>query len=255
MSLITNLQNIKHSLLADYSDKQICQDLLAKLDVTDQLIIEHLNKSKSSKAMENELPRDPAAFRSFMESKPKHHSAFNQFFMKEGLKQTRAKEIYAILEEKQRVFDDSNVEELEDEMERILVKLEKENEDLMALTSSLKSIVSINVDLKSLGVLDQSMSQGTNNSITDAEFLMKERCLAESRLIKSKILYKIDQGQKLSENEINYLRVWKQAMSENLTLMNDCLVPKTPSALKISDMTESDFSVINKIPRVHLTEV
>lgn len=41
--MITNLQNIKHSLLADYSDKRICQDVLSQLTVTDQLITEHLN--------------------------------------------------------------------------------------------------------------------------------------------------------------------------------------------------------------------
>lgn len=43
VSMITNLQNIKHSLLADYSDKRICQDVLSQLTVTDQLITEHLN--------------------------------------------------------------------------------------------------------------------------------------------------------------------------------------------------------------------
>jgi len=35
VSLITNLQNMKYSLLSDCSEQQIFNDILLKLDVTD----------------------------------------------------------------------------------------------------------------------------------------------------------------------------------------------------------------------------
>jgi hypothetical protein len=41
-SLITNLQNIKYGLLADYSDEEICRTVLQRLSFTDSLIESHL---------------------------------------------------------------------------------------------------------------------------------------------------------------------------------------------------------------------
>jgi len=35
LSLITSLQNVKYSLLADYPEEKIFKDFLVKLDVTD----------------------------------------------------------------------------------------------------------------------------------------------------------------------------------------------------------------------------
>ncbi len=74
-----------------------------------------------------------------------------------------------------------------------MIKNERENEDLFNLSSSFAQYVNIKVDLKSLGVLDQALSnQHHNNSLNDAEYLNRERCIAESRLVKTKIIYKID---------------------------------------------------------------
>lgn len=42
VSLITNLQNMKYALLADYSDTKICKEMLLKVDYTDKLIEHHL---------------------------------------------------------------------------------------------------------------------------------------------------------------------------------------------------------------------
>ena len=44
ISLITNLQNVKYGLLADYSDEEICRTLLQRLAFTDSLIEHHLSK-------------------------------------------------------------------------------------------------------------------------------------------------------------------------------------------------------------------
>ncbi len=63
VSLIANLQNLKHGLLANYSDADICKQVLLGLSITDALIEEHLSQS----AAENThlLPRDPSEFRKY----------------------------------------------------------------------------------------------------------------------------------------------------------------------------------------------
>jgi CRISPR/Cas system Type II protein with McrA/HNH and RuvC-like nuclease domain len=42
VSMICNLQNIKHGLKTDFSDKQILETVLLKMDFTDSLIEQHL---------------------------------------------------------------------------------------------------------------------------------------------------------------------------------------------------------------------
>lgn len=64
------------------------------------------------------------------------------------------------------------VEKLSTELENILLKNFKENEDLQNLSSALENYVQVNVDLKSLGVLDHSLTNTTRNtSLTDEELL------------------------------------------------------------------------------------
>jgi len=64
------------------------------------------------------------------------------------------------------------VEKLSTELENILLKNFKENEDLQNLSSALENYVKVNVDLKSLGVLDHSLTNTTRNtSLTNAELL------------------------------------------------------------------------------------
>lgn len=47
VSMITNLQNMKYALLADYSNEQICKKLL-ELNFTDELIAHHLGDKHST---------------------------------------------------------------------------------------------------------------------------------------------------------------------------------------------------------------
>lgn len=49
VSMITNLQSMKHCLLADYDDDKIFSDVLLKLDFTDTLIQQHLSGTKGEK--------------------------------------------------------------------------------------------------------------------------------------------------------------------------------------------------------------
>lgn len=109
------------------------------------------------------------------------------------------------------------------------MKNEKENEDLFNLSSPLGNYVNINIDIQSLGVLENKTQ--TRSGLTDSQFLLRERCIAESRMIKSKIIYKMDNELDLTNSEKKYMKAWKKAMKTNMTLIEDCLVPATPSAL------------------------
>jgi len=86
VSLITNLQNIKYALLADRSDQEICNDMLLNFGYIDKLIKEHLMQNDEAK-LPKTVTRDPTSFRKYMESAPTQQSPFNQFYIKEGLKQ------------------------------------------------------------------------------------------------------------------------------------------------------------------------
>lgn len=97
------------------------------------------------------------------------------------------------MEHKFKVDDATDREALFVELEDILLKQEKENEDIIQLSQSLKTFLKIDTDLKPLGVLDQSYSDKIRDGFNDEQFLHRERCVAESRLIKTRILYKLNE--------------------------------------------------------------
>ena len=111
------------------------------------------------------------------------------------------------------------------ELENILIKIERENEDNFSLSKGLDNYVKVNVDLKSLGVLDAPDSVRIDSSVSDDDFLNRQRCLAESTLIKTKIIYKLHHNLELSAQEAQYLSVWRNAMQNSATLISECLVP------------------------------
>lgn len=71
---------------------------------------------------------------------------------------------------------------------------------------------------------------------------MRERCLAESRMIKSKIIYKVNHDMPLSKPERKYLKSWKTAMRKTKTIIDDCMVPSVPSGMKIGDLSDNDLA-------------
>ena len=93
VSMICNLQNIKHGLKTDYSDKQILDTVLLKMDFTDRLIEQHLSPL-AAKSEEAYLPRDPASFRKTIESEFKFKSPYTQFFLIEALKKGDVKNMW-----------------------------------------------------------------------------------------------------------------------------------------------------------------
>lgn len=169
------------------------------------------------------------------------------------MKQERTQQIWDEIAEKKKIHDIDAIPALERELEEILQKQEKENEDVINLSQALKSTVKVNIDVQSLGVLDQRTSVKQNESISDEAFLAHERCLAESRLIKTKLAYKLYEDLPLSKAETKYLDAWRTEMSKDATVATDCLLPAKPTSLSVVDMSQNDFNTLNSVPRVSLS--
>ena len=228
VSMITNLQNMKYGLLSDSSDAQICEKLLS-MNFIDRLIESHLQSTSDNTSDVTFLPRDPAAFRKFHTSIPQPQSLYNQYWLKEAAKKKHIQELLDKVTTLQRQGRLEEASETQKQLDYALLKEERENEDCWSLSSSIKQYITINVDVKSLGVLDRPTQAFKNESISDADFLQRERCLAESRLIKQKILYDIHEGNRLSENQKKYLAKWKEQMAQTSTINEECMVPTTPT--------------------------
>lgn len=93
--------------------------------------------------------------------------------------------------------------------------------------------------------------------LTDKMFLLSQRKRAESKLIKSKIIYKQDQGLQLSKNEKRYLDKWIKDIktNESLNLLNlrDSMLPKSFSKSTLGEaLSAEDIFTLNQIPNVEI---
>ena len=108
-----------------------------------------------------------------------------------------------------------------------------ENEDTLSLSHHLDSEVQIDYNLPSLMksefVYDVD-PELINPDISNAEYLFRQRKRAETKLVKSKIIYKVHQGDELSVHEKKYLKTWISALDKsNLNNHRDSMVPKMHS--------------------------
>ena len=207
-SMITNLQNIKQGLKSDYSDKEILNTILLNLNFTDGIIEEHLNLA-SRKNKPRLVPRDAKTFREFVEStysSKDREDPFTHFYLKEAKNREEARRL---LEEERHIIEtveegsnDVSVlekgkkrrEALQEKIENMLMLEENKNEDLHDLSSSLKTHPNINYDMKTLMRSENIYDiepELIDKTISDEDYLSSFRRRAEAKLIKSKIIYKL----------------------------------------------------------------
>lgn len=208
---------MKQGLKANYTDKEILDLLLVNLTFTDKLIEEHLKSQ--SKAEAKLVPRDPSAFRDFVHDSyfsKDQEDPYTHFFIKESGKQERVKKIYnemnmkywrkikeAKSEDGQRRLD-GIMRSFQEKIDDMLLQNKLENEDTLSLSHQLESEVKIKYNLKSLmksEFVNDIDPDVINADLTDAEYLHLARRRAETKFIKSKIIYKLDQGHTLTKNE------------------------------------------------------
>ena len=117
----------------------------------------------------------------------------------------------------------------------------------------MKNSLEVSIDLESLKALqDKSLGSSTDSDLTDREFLDLERRRAETLLIKSRIVYKLDKDVALSDSEKSYLSEWIKQSSEMNCLLpsNETMLPETPSSIMLKALSPDDFYALNSIPKV-----
>jgi len=91
----------------------------------------------------------------------------------------------------------STLKTLSDKIDDMLLQNRDENEDRTSLSHHLGTSVEIKYDLRSLMKSDQVYDidpELVDAEMSDEAFLTQQRKRAETKLIKTKIIYKMDQG-------------------------------------------------------------
>lgn len=160
IKFMTNLQNIKQGLKRDYSDQMIIDLLFNNLNLTDQLIDEHLNPQKQTQDKNADpyfIPRVPSCYREFVKQtyqSKDQEDPFTHFFIKESGKIER---IHRVKEKEMAKYEEfikhnNNLDSVEntqkhilntlqEKMDDMLIQNRNENEDFLSLGHHLSSEV------------------------------------------------------------------------------------------------------------------
>lgn len=110
--------------------------------------------------------------------------------------------------------------------------------------------------VKSEFVYDVDPDLTVEAGLSAEEYLALSRRRAEAKLIKSKIIYKINQGLSLSINEKAYMKQWssdiRNGKDRNLMNLRDSMLPSGPTKLTIGDIDAKSLYALNSISRVQL---
>ena len=122
---------------------------------------------------------------------------------------------------------------LQDKIDALLMEEENRNEDLLQLSNAgVKTHLEIKYDIRTL-IKSESVHdiepELVDKNISDEEYLEQFRRRAEAKIIKSKIIYKLNEKSELSANEKQYLRLWvsdiKDRKDRNLGNLRESMVP------------------------------
>lgn len=264
VSMICNLQNVKQGLKSDYSDEKIAKFLFSDLRFTDDLIQEHLDNlfsKEKTQAEPNFVPRDPTAFRKFMtRPDPLVVSPYDHFYMREALKKGDPQAIYEEIKKLEADKSQDHKEIIEKkfkQIEDLIMNYKMLNNDAMNLTKALDNDIEVEIDLASLDAMNPGTHQHrtmTERDLSDSAFLSRERCRAETNLIKARIVHKLYSLEPLSDNEKRYLEIW-HSLSQDLRCVlgsADPMLPSRPTSLKISNLLPEDLYALNSVPKVDL---
>jgi hypothetical protein len=145
------------------------------------------------------------------------------------------------------------------------------NEDLLDLSSSLKTNVRVKYDLRTLVRsefiydVDPELDEKTSGLSHEA-YLEQFRKRAEAKLIKTKIIYKLYNREEsaqggaapldLTKNEQLYLNKWvsdiKNGKDRNLMNLRDSMVPQIPTKLTVEDLDAKTLYALNSVSKVSI---
>ena len=183
-------------------------------------------------------------------------SQYNHFYLREAIPNVRAEELLDQINSVNKSNFDEEVDtsHLEKELDDILMKQERVNEDNFSLSHSLKQRVRVKADASSLLPPSKKNPETVfEHELDDAAFLDYRRRRAETVLIKSKIMHKVDKDVPLTANEQAYLRQWTSNPSKESLLGQHAMVPEKPSSLRLDSITHKDLETLNGISQVEFS--
>ncbi|KRX10428.1 hypothetical protein PPERSA_10527 [Pseudocohnilembus persalinus] len=269
---IANLQNFKYELRR--SDQQQMFSLLEELEFIDNLAQSHLdgNKCKQEEQFGQAVPRSGDEYFTYLENngvEEMYNSDYLQFFIEKAQKKQKlialwkqknqgyVQEQYQLMQKgkiSRKQFNNiqKNInEELLDELK----SLDDNSKEDVLLQGPSRKFVEVKLDINTF-IQDK---KGNNyNRYQDQDFLdaqgdvqqalQTKRFRAEQQLIKTRILYKLQNEIKLSQNETKYAQAWSQGKLQDNEFTYRSIKTlsekdqNTLKQLKFSDLTQfEDF--------------
>mmetsp|Transcript_31265 Transcript_31265/g.47845 ORF Transcript_31265/g.47845 Transcript_31265/m.47845 type:complete len:382 (+) Transcript_31265:3481-4626(+) len=272
---------MKQGLKQDYSDHDLLKTLLVNTKFVDNLIEDHLKLLNDAKNVEfgsaEFVERDPSKFREFIKStyfSKDQEDPFSHFYIKESGKIERMHKAYKDASEKYQAEVDSlpskdlheKAQEkifktVEEKISEMMLQNERENEDITSISHQFNSEVKVNYDLKSLMKSEHVYDiepELVDAELADPAYLLDFRRRAETKLIKSRILFKKHNDINLSPSEKKYLKRWVKEVNSkkevNLLNVRDAMVPKTHSTKSLkAALQPDDIFTLNQIAGVELS--
>ena len=142
----------------------------------------------------------------------------------------------------------------------MMLQNQRENEDFTSISHQFGSEVKVNYNLKSLMKSEYVYDiepELINPEISDQAFLDQYRKRAETKMIKSRIIFKQHEGIELSNSEKKYLNAWINDIQNNprVNILNvrESMVPPSYSNKSLSQiLTPDDVYALNQVANVQL---
>jgi len=155
---------------------------------------------------------------------------------------------------------DAKMGVLNKKLEDTLINYKNSIEDKFNLSKALDNTLEVTIDVGAFTPVKNRSHTGlspTDLDMAAENFLQKQRCRAETNLVKARIIYKNHSDVPLSESEKKYMSAWMEKASETETLLPqaDVLVPEHPSSLSLAEaLSGDDFYALNSLSRVSIAD-
>jgi len=252
--MITNLQNLKHILKKTYKDSELLK-FLTSFEFTDDLINEHLGglNQSSDKVISTPkyVPRDSEIYRNYMKKLDNvrdRYDPYTNYFLMKAANKNLIKEAKENVDKSLTLEEKKSKQEILDNL--LLSKEFHENSNINIGTHVIKNY-DLNYDMNTL-IRDENDYNVDPDlyaaDITDHQYLNKQRRLAESNLIKTKIITKLHHDEPLSESEKKYLKAWRSKIGASM-------IPKSSTKMTLGNLSDKDSNIFNSLPLIEISDL
>lgn len=171
------------------------------------------------------MERDAESYRQFLdehiEGGPGVVSPYDHFYMKEAVKRGKPEDIAQKIFELQNEHPprpkaeyEARMAELNKELEDLVINYKRSIDQEFNLSQALENTVDVTIDTDALSTVADRNNHGlrpVDLEMSADLFLDKQRCRAETNLIKARLTYKVYSDCELTKQEKKYLDAWMSA--------------------------------------------